>query len=109
MARARLALFVALAAAVALALGAVLLLGAQPGREALYEEDDLSEAELAGRLSHAIDAHEKCRRHWPHLESLEAAQEIRVLIDQRSFAIPGKVCPCVVCVCACISLFNPRE
>lgn len=78
MARARLALFVALAAAVALALGAVLLLGAQPGREALYEEDDLSEAELAGRLSHAIDAHEKCRRHWPHLESLEAAQEIRV-------------------------------
>ena len=72
------ALVGALALAAALALGAVVLLGAQPGRDALYEEDDLSEAELAGRLSHAIDAHEKCRRHWPHLERLEAAQEIRV-------------------------------
>ena len=71
-----------------LALGAVLLLATRdPAAEqrprallaqSLHEEDDLSEAELAGRLSHAIDAHEKCRRHWPHLEKLEAAQEIRV-------------------------------
>jgi hypothetical protein len=44
-----------------------------------YDDDeDISEGELAGRLGRAIDAHEKCRRHWPHLEKLEAAQEIRV-------------------------------
>lgn len=90
------ALAVALFSAAALALCAVLLLGSQDSAAQvqlqrlkagpalaglttqLYEEDDLSEAELAGRLSHAIDAHEKCRRHWPHLEKLEAAQEIRV-------------------------------
>ena len=41
-------------------------------------EDDISESELAARLSRAIDRHEKCRRHWPHLERLETAQEIRV-------------------------------
>ena len=70
-------LLAALIVASALALSAVLLLGDQrPG--VLLEDDDLSEAELAGRLGHAIDAHEKCRRHWPHLEKLEAAQEIRV-------------------------------
>jgi hypothetical protein len=46
----------------------------------LDEEDDhFSEGELASRLGRAIDAHEKCRRHWPHLESLESAQEIRVV------------------------------
>jgi hypothetical protein len=93
-----------LAVASALAVCAVLLLGAQPAPRGvlmeaerdqariaasvpaqvrgvftmLREEDDLSEAELAGRLAHAIDAHEKCRRHWPHLEKLESAQEIRV-------------------------------
>jgi len=90
-------LLAALIAATTLAFGVVLLLGYQPGEQqpgalldvdqlpasaqltqSLYEEDDLSEAELAGRLGHAIDAHEKCRRHWPHLEKLEAAQEIRV-------------------------------
>ena len=44
-----------------------------------YDEDEkISEGELANRLGRAIDAHEKCRRHWPHLEKLEAAQEIRV-------------------------------
>lgn len=44
-----------------------------------YDDDEkISEGELAGRLGRAIDAHEKCRRHWPHLEKLEAAQEIRV-------------------------------
>lgn len=42
------------------------------------DDDKLSEAELASRLGRAIDRHEKCRRHWPHLESLESAQEIRV-------------------------------
>jgi len=46
--------------------------------QSLYDDEKMSEAELAGRLSRAIDEHEKCRRHWPHLESLEAAQEIRV-------------------------------
>eukprot|EP00287_Rhodomonas_sp_CCMP768_P014088 CAMPEP_0196759478 /NCGR_PEP_ID=MMETSP1091-20130531/104720_1 /TAXON_ID=302021 /ORGANISM="Rhodomonas sp., Strain CCMP768" /LENGTH=643 /DNA_ID=CAMNT_0042108329 /DNA_START=414 /DNA_END=2345 /DNA_ORIENTATION=- len=44
----------------------------------LFQEDKISEAELAGRLSREIDRHEKCRRHWPHLGKLEAAQEIRV-------------------------------
>jgi len=44
----------------------------------LFQEDRISEAELAGRLSREIDRHEKCRRHWPHLGKLEAAQEIRV-------------------------------
>ncbi len=42
------------------------------------DEDKITEGELAARLSRAIDRHEKCRRHWPHLERLEAAQEIRV-------------------------------
>ena len=93
--RAPLALAAATLALAAVAAAAVLLLAAPTDRpealagrstpwaaqqetQALHEEDDLSEAELAGRLSHAIDAHEKCRRHWPHLEKLEAAQEIRV-------------------------------
>lgn len=44
----------------------------------LFQEDKISEAELAGRLSREIDRHEKCRRHWPHLGKLESAQEIRV-------------------------------
>ena len=82
MATRRGALAAALAAAAALAVCMLVLLGAQqrrlPGAAVLSDEDDLSEAELAGRLAHAIDAHEKCRRHWPHLEKLEAAQEIRV-------------------------------
>ena len=42
----------------------------------LWNTDKISEAELAGRLSRAIDQHEKCRRHWPHLEKVEAAQEV---------------------------------
>jgi hypothetical protein len=42
------------------------------------DEDKITEGELAARLSRAIDRHEKCRRHWPHLERLETAQEIRV-------------------------------
>ena len=82
MATRRGALAAALVAAAALAVCMLVLLGAQqrrlPGAAVLSDEDDLSEAELAGRLAHAIDAHEKCRRHWPHLEKLEAAQEIRV-------------------------------
>lgn len=45
----------------------------------LWNTDKISEAELAGRLSRAIDQHEKCRRHWPHLEKLEAAQEVSLL------------------------------
>ena len=44
----------------------------------VVKEDKISEGELAARLSRAIDRHEKCRRHWPHLERLETAQEIRV-------------------------------
>jgi hypothetical protein len=55
------------------------------------EDDDFSEGELASRLGRAIDAHEKCRRHWPHLESLESAQEIRVVI----FGL----CACFVRLC----------
>ncbi len=83
----------------------------------LDEEDDhFSEGELASRLGRAIDAHEKCRRHWPHLESLESAQEIRVVsfpcrLWEDELQTFSKLCVYllygrkrIVCVCVCVSI-----